>query len=128
LVAAINADEVEQEGAIGGVQTVDNRYKQDSLYNPYPYQIYVHHNVFENSYWFPSLSGDIGKLFLTKSFMSPPDIAYDGIHDPEMKDAEICIHQNGDITVMSLDAANDFKGLSKDPRKLDCQRPTMILQ
>ena len=121
LVAAINTGEVEQEGAIGGVQTVNNSYKQDSLYNPYPYQIYVHHNVYENSHWFPSLSSDIGKLFLMKSFMSPPDIAYDGIPNPKMKDAHICAQENGDITIISLDAANDFKDLSKDPKKLDCE-------
>ena len=121
LVAAINSGEVEQEGAIGGVQSVNNSYKQDSLYNPYPYQIYVHHNVYENSHWFPSLSSDIGKLFLMKSFMSPPDIAYDGIPNPKMKDAHICAQENGDITIISLDAANDFKDLSKDPKKLDCE-------
>lgn len=128
LVAAINADEVEQEGAIGGVQTVNNSYKQDSLYNPYPYQIYVHHNVYENSHWFPSLSSDIGKLFLMKSFMSPPDIAYDGIPNPQMKDAQICAQENGDITIMSLDAAHDFKDLSKDPKKLDCEGAKISLK
>ena len=121
MVAAINKDEVEQEGAIGGVQTVDNNYQQDSLYNPYPYQIYVHHNTYENDHWFPSLSSDIGKLFLMKSFMSPPDIAYDGILNPAMKDAQICAHENGDITIISLDAAHDFKDFSKDPNKLDCE-------
>ena len=128
LVAAINSGEVEQEGAIGGVQTVNNSYKQDSLYNPYPYQIYVHHNVYENSHWFPSLSGDIGKLFLMKSFMSPPDIAYDGIPNPKMKDAHICAQENGDITIISLDAANDFKDLSKDPNKLDCEGAKISLK
>ncbi len=128
LVAAINQGEVEQEGAIGGVQTVNNSYKEDPLYNPYPYQIYIHHNTYENSHWFPSLSGDMGKLFLTKSFMSPPDIAYDGILDPKMKDAQICVQENGDITVMSLDAANDFKDLSKDPKKLDCEGAKISLR
>ena len=128
LVAAINSGEVEQEGAIGGVQSVNNSYKQDSLYNPYPYQIYVHHNVYENSHWFPSLSSDIGKLFLMKSFMSPPDIAYDGIPNPKMKDAHICAQENGDITIISLDAANDFKDLSKDPKKLDCEGAKISLK
>jgi len=128
MVAAINQGEVQQEGAIGGVQTIDNSYKQDTLYNPYPYQIYIHHNTYENSHWFPSLSGDIGKLFLTKSFLSPPDIAYDGILDPKMKNAMICAQANGDITVMSLDAANDFKDLSTNPNKLDCEGPIISLK
>jgi parallel beta-helix repeat protein len=114
LVAALNKEEVEQEGSIGGVQTVDNRYKEDSVYNPFPYNVSIHHNRFENSHWFPTLKNDIGKLLITKSFFSPPDILYDGIENPEQTDRGICFTENGEITFINLDAANDFKALSKD--------------
>ena len=82
LVAALNEGEQEREESIGGVQSVNNRFEMDTLYNPYPYRINIHHNKYENSHWFPSTSNDIGKLFIIKSFMSPPDIVFDGISDP----------------------------------------------
>jgi len=120
LVAALNKGEVEQEGSIGGVQTVDNNYKVDTLYNPYPYQIYIHNNTYHNGHWFPDLDNDIGKLFFSKSFLSTPDIAYDGIVNPKRPSPELCIQQGYDIVVINLDAGNDFKNLIKGPKLFDC--------
>lgn len=120
LVAALNEGEVEQEGSIGGVQTVDNNYKVDTLYNPYPYQIYIHNNTYHNSHWFPDLNNDIGKLFFSKSFLSTPDIAYDGIVNPKRPSSELCIQQGDDIVVINLDAGNEFKNLIKGPKLFDC--------
>ncbi len=120
LVSALNEGEVEQEGSIGGVQTLNNNYMLDSLYNPYPYQIYIHNNTYENSHWFPALRHDIGKLFFMKSFMSPPDIVYDGIADPQRANAEFCVQETGDITVLNLDAAHDFKNLTKGVEQFKC--------
>ncbi len=121
LVVALNEGEEEQEAAIGGVQTTNNNYKTDSLYNPYPYKIFIHKNEFDNDHWFPSLDHDIGKLFFMKSFMNPPDIAYDGIANPDRSDAQICVRENGDILIMNLDAAHDFEELSKDGTKFECE-------
>jgi parallel beta-helix repeat protein len=121
LVAAMNEGEKESENAIGGVQTVNNSYQADSLYNPYPFQVYIHNNTFENSYWFPALSNDFGKLFLMKSFMNPPDIAYDGIPDPARSNPQLCIQEGDDITLINLDAANDFKNLTKGAKQFDCE-------
>jgi parallel beta-helix repeat protein len=120
LVAALNKEEVQQEGSIGGAQTVNNRYKEDTLYNAFPYQVSIHHNRFENSHWFPSTSNDIGKLLIMKSFFSPPDVLYDGIENPKQKDRGICIGDNGEVTFINLDAANDFKSLSKDATPFNC--------
>lgn len=120
LVAALNEGEVEQESSIGGVQTVDNNFRTDTLYNPFPYQIYIHENKFENSHWFPALGHDIGKLFFMKSFMNPPDIAYDGIEDPKRADRGLCVQEGNKVNVINLDAANDFKSLKKDARQFDC--------
>lgn len=121
LVAALNEGEVEQESSIGGVQTVNNNFQADSLYNPYPYQLYIHHNKFENSHWFPALGHDIGKLFFMKSFMNPPDIVYDGIIDPARPNPELCIQEGTEINLINLDAANDFKNLTKGPKQFDCE-------
>lgn len=119
LVAALNKEEKEQQGSIGGAQTVNNRYAADSLYNPFPYNIKIHSNAFSNSHWFPSLGNDIGKLLLVKSFFNPPDIVYDGIANPKQKNRSICIDEK-DIIFINLDAANDFKNLSKDISALKC--------
>lgn len=119
MVAAINEGIAEQGASVGGVQTVNNNYRLDSLYNPYPYRIHIHHNTYENSHWFPALGHDIGKLFVVKSFLSPPDIVFDGIR-PDSSSPEICIHDNGEIVFMDIDAANEFASLTKDPAKYHC--------
>jgi parallel beta-helix repeat protein len=121
LVAALNKEEVQQKGSIGGVQTIDNRYKEDTVYNAFPYDVSIHHNRFENSHWFPSTKNDIGKLLIMKSFFNPPDVLYDGIENPKQKDRGICIADNGEITFINLDAANDFKSLSKDVAPFNCK-------
>lgn len=120
LVVALNEGEQEQAAAIGGVQTTNNSYKADTLYNPYPYEIFIHKNMYENDHWFPAIGHDIGKLFLMKSFMSPPAIVYDGIPDPKRTDAQICASDNGEIIIMNLDAAHEFEALSKDASKFNC--------
>jgi parallel beta-helix repeat protein len=121
LVAAMNEGEVQQEENIGGVQTVNNNYKLDTLYNGFPYKIKIHKNRFANSHWFPDMGSDFGKLFMLKSFMNPPDIAFDGIVDPKNINRDICIDENEEIVFMDLDAANDFANLSKDVKKYACK-------
>lgn len=128
MVAALNKDEEEQANSIGGVQTVNNRYKEDSLYNPFPHTVSIHKNTFKNSHWFPTMQSDIGKLLLMKSFMNPPDILFDGIENPKQKERNICIGENGEFSFINLDAANDFKSLSKDPAPFSCKQLTVSLQ
>ncbi len=125
LVAALNKGD--HETSVNGAQPVNNNYKTDTLYNPYPYQIYVHHNVYKNSHWFPDLGNDIGKLFLRESFMSPPDIAYDGIPNSKRPNPELCIQQGDEIIMINLDAANDFKKLNKDPKQFNCEGAKVML-
>lgn len=120
LVAALNEGEQEQPGSVGGVQTVNNRYKEDSLYNPYPYNLHIHNNRFTNKHWFPTFQNDIGKLLAMKSPFSPPDILYDGIPDPNREERSICIDEDEKIIFINLDAANDFRGLSKDVKNFAC--------
>jgi parallel beta-helix repeat protein len=121
LVAAMNEGEQEQANSIGGVQTIDNRYKDDPLYNPFPYNVSIHSNRFSNKHWFPTMQSDIGKLLIMKSMFNPPDILFDGIADPNRAERKICIGDNGEITFINLDAANDFEELSKDVTLFNCK-------
>lgn len=120
LVVALNEGETEQPGAVGGVQTVDNSFVYDTLYNAYPDRININKNTIENSHWFPSMKNDIGKLLVKESFMSPPDVLWDGIPDPKIPKPRLCVDDNGDIVFINLDAANEFAGLSKDPAPFRC--------
>jgi parallel beta-helix repeat protein len=121
LVAALNEGVVEQTGAVGGVQTLNNHYKEDSLYNPYPYDIAITANQVSNSHWFPSLGNDIGKLLIWYAPFSPPDFIFDGIADPLRPERRICFSGNADARFINLDAGNDFKMLSKDITPFECR-------
>jgi parallel beta-helix repeat protein len=121
LVAALNEGVEESPDAIGGVQTVNNRFREDSLYNPFPYNVKILKNKFSNKHWFPSFQNDVGKLLAIKSLFNPPDVLYDGIPNPKQSDRNICIGDNGKITFINLDAANDFKGLTKERTGFECK-------
>jgi parallel beta-helix repeat protein len=120
LVAALNEGVEEQPNAMGGVQTVNNRFREDSLYNPFPYDVSVFRNRVSTSYWFPSVANDIGKLLIWHSPFTPPALIYDGIEDPARPQRNICFSDNGEIRFVNLDAGNDFKSLSMDPKPFAC--------
>jgi len=120
LVAALTEGEADAPQAEAGVQTVNNRFREDSLYNPYPYNILIHRNEFRNHHFFPSLNHEIGKLLAWKSLLRPPDILYDGITRLQQEDPKICLGDNGKIRFINLDAAHDFKNLSTDPSPFEC--------
>lgn len=120
LVAALSAEDEVQNNTPGGTQTVNDNFRLDSLYNAYPYNIRISGNRYSNSHWFPTLTHDIGILFLMKSFGSPPDIAYDGILAGKT-DPQICTSGNaGAGTILYLDAANDFEAFENNPKQLQC--------
>lgn len=119
LVAALT-ESGEQNDSPLGAQTVNNNYKLDTLYNPYPYDIRIRKNFYQNNHWFPAVGHDIGLLFLTKAFLSTPDIAYDGIR-PDASDPAICIDDNGEVKIVSIDAAHDFEGWSEDAASFRCR-------
>ncbi len=127
LVAALSEGQEETAGAVAGVQTVNNRFREDTLYNPYPYKILIHRNHFKNRHLFPSMSNDVGKLLAWKSLFNPPDILFDGIKHPKLEDPEICIGENGKITFINLDAGNDFQNLSKDASPFECLKKNPYL-
>lgn len=116
LVAAISSEDSEAEGQ-GSAQTVNDNYKQDKQYNPYPRRVYVHDNEISSTYWLPALDNDFGKLFLFNFGFSLPDIAWDGIRsdayfndDGSINEAyRICIKEGESVKTTDLDAANDFE-------------------
>ncbi|MFZ9046389.1 MAG: parallel beta-helix domain-containing protein [Cyclobacteriaceae bacterium] len=101
-----------------GASEVPEEQKADD-YNAYYNNIYIHHNVIEDSHIFPTLKNDFGLLFLTKFPFSTPDVVMDGIlEDPDT--FNFCMTENGDATYANLDAGNAFEGLNTDIQKVDC--------
>ncbi len=120
LVAAMNEDAVEQPGAIGGAQTVNNQFREDTLYNPFPYDVSIVRNRISNAHWFPSVQNDIGKLLIWYSPFTPPSLLYDGIEDPNRPNRMICFAENGAVRFVNLDAGNDFESLSMETTAFAC--------
>lgn len=121
LVAALT-ESGDQNNSPLGAQTVNNNYKLDTLYNPYPSDIRISKNYYRNNNWFPAVGHDIGLLFLTKAFLSTPDIAYDGIQlAGSNENPAICVSQNGEAKIVLLDAAHDFEGWKEKPDLLNCE-------
>jgi parallel beta-helix repeat protein len=127
LVAEMR-NESSDENRPSGAQGVNQNYKKDTNYDPYPRKVRIHNNNLSNSYILPDLGNDFGKLFLYKFKLSPPQIAWDGIESANYNlgdgsvnpDYRICVDENEKVKVAILDAANDFKNLTTDPAKLKC--------
>lgn len=127
LVAAMSAENNAGNNE-GSAQRVNNNYKLDTLYNPYPQKISFNKNSFENHYWFTDLGNDFGKLFMIKFGFSRPDIIWDGIRSENYyladkkvnPEAQICINENEKISSADLDAANDFKNIQLNPNEFKC--------
>lgn len=128
LVAAISDEDAEAEGD-GSAQTVNDNYKQDKKYNPYPRKIYTHDNKIASSYWLPAMNNDFGKLFVFNFGFSLPDIAWDGIRGEAYyaedgsinEDYKICIQEDESVKTTDLDAANDFDNLVTYPEVFNCK-------
>lgn len=90
----------------------------DKVYDPFPTNIQLYQNQFNNSYTFPSLKSDFGYLFLYKMPFNTPDLVWDGIRSPQNNFA-LC-SQDDDIAFADLDAANDFNNFSTDLKNYQC--------
>ncbi len=103
---------------------------KDSSYYPYPTGIYIHDNVYSKPRKKATMRGRMGKLyrFKLKFGKDVPDIVYDGILDKAAltsagvyPDAQrICVRNNKGAGFASLDAANNFKNISRDAKPVDC--------
>jgi parallel beta-helix repeat protein len=103
----------------------------DTTYNPYTYDVYLHDNRFERKTAIPDLSKDLGKMVNLLFPGKPQDILYDGIVDEKRGGGAnpmgICIREKtADLRFANIDAANDFKKVSKDLAPYDCEKPLTI--
>jgi hypothetical protein len=54
-----------------------------------------------------------------------PSIIYDGVRRPKVRDAHICIRNNGGATFVDYDAGNGFKSPKKDLAAHGCELPAL---
>lgn len=102
----------------------------DSSYYPYPTAIRIYDNEYSKERKRATMKGRMGKLyrFKLKFGKDVPDIVYDGILDEKLAvnnkypaDKAICVKNNKGATWANLDAANDFKNISRDITAVACQ-------
>jgi len=108
-----------------GLRAIKTDFDGDTQYNPYPGNVSIHENVFENRFLLPTLSNDFGMLWYIKNGAQIPDLAYDGIlpqgiklQDPQVR---LCIQNNGEASFVFLDAENDFENFSNDLQPFNCK-------
>jgi len=102
---------------------------KDSSYYPYPTAIRIHDNEYSKEKKRATMKGRIGKLyrFKLKFGKNVPDIVYDGILDEKIlvdkqypADKRICLSNNKGASFANLDAANNFKNISRDIATVTC--------
>lgn len=106
----------------------ENKIK-DKDYYPYPTGIYIHDNVYERDRVRYQGKGRMGQLFRYKLRFGKkvPHIVYDGIVDTKniengqiKPESRICIQNNQNATFVNIDAANNFKKVSRDTAAYNC--------
>ena len=104
--------------------------KNNKSYDAYPEAIFVHHNKFGKGGANPR--GILVKILALKMGKPFPDILYDGILDAaKLKegrlpdDRRVCFKDNGTIRFANIDAANNFKNVSRDMTPHVCEHPRL---
>jgi parallel beta-helix repeat protein len=97
---------------------------KDSTYYPYPSNISVHNNVYERESTKATMKGRMGKMyhFKLKFGKNVPHIIYDGIVDAK-NPGQICIRNNQNQSFANIDAEHNFKNISRDISKHECNLP-----
>jgi parallel beta-helix repeat protein len=108
---------------------------RDKSYDSYPTAISVHDNEYMRKRRPATMRGRIGKLyrFKLKFGRNVPDIVFDGILDDKRKpvggnypgEDRICINANKQAGFANIDAANDFKNISRDLASYICVQPSL---
>ena len=97
---------------------------KDTAYYPYPSAIYIHDNVFERERKRVPLSSTIGKIywFKLKVGKNAPHVVYDGIIDgkADKTQSRICVQNNKNQTVLTMDAEHNFKKPNRAANQFDC--------
>jgi parallel beta-helix repeat protein len=97
---------------------------KDSLYYPYPENVFIHDNNFDRKKQRATMRGRIGKLyrFKLKFGRNVPFIVWDGVVDEKAKDKKvICISGNIQNSFANIDAENNFKNISRNAAAHDCR-------
>ncbi len=97
---------------------------KDEAYDPYPTAIYLHDNDFVKSSLKPTTKGRFGQLISLKLRLrkNTPFIMWDGIVKENSTQNVLCLKNNKNQTFINLDAANDFKNMSRDIEKVKCEK------
>ncbi len=102
---------------------------KDSLYYPYPENVFLYGNHYERPHVRATMKGRIGKLyrFKLKFGKNVPHIIWDGITDDKATNKKVlCIGDNTHAGFANIDAANNFKHISRDVTKHDCSLPFLV--
>jgi parallel beta-helix repeat protein len=103
----------------------------DKEYYPYPTAINIHDNIYERKATKATKRGRMGMMFRFKLKFGKnvPHIIYDGIIDTQtldfqgnvLPDKRICIKNNANQSFANIDAEHNFRNISKDISKHDCE-------
>lgn len=103
---------------------ISGRPYKDSLYNPYPREVWVAHNIFQRSRRLPALGHSIGFLAFLKFGRRTPHVLYDGILPAGAEGANphnICLGDNYNGSFAFLDAGHRFRKISRDATPFRCR-------
>lgn len=97
----------------------------DKTYYPYPTNINIHDNTYARERGYPTRKGRMGLMFRFKLKFGKdvPDILWDGIPDAgyaRPATMDICLRNNAGARFANMDAANNFKNVSRDATPHDC--------
>lgn len=99
---------------------------KDERYDPFTYDVSIHHNHYDRKSAIPDLSKDFGKMVNLLFPGKPQDILYDGItreNTEASNPMNICIQDNSadQLRFAMVDAAHDFDDVSQDPSPYNCR-------
>ena len=113
----------------------ENKIK-DKKYDPYPNAISIHDNTFERKKRKVPMEGRFAQIyhFKLKFGRNVPHIVYDGVLNPKLVDKDgnmnaasaICVRNNKNQTFANIDAEHDFKNISRDLSKYNCELPAIV--
>ena len=95
---------------------------KDAKYDPFVESISIHDNTISGGGHKPA--GRAAEMATVLG--SPvPSIIYDGVLRPKLKDAKICIKNNGEATFMDYDAGHAFKNPKRNLAAHGCELPAL---
>jgi len=113
-------EQTEDSGVVGSVRVINDKYTSDKNYNPYPRAIKIGKNSYANSYTFPTINNDFGKIILFKKPFQTVDVLWDGVEAPDAA-YTICFEKGTEtVSFFALDILHDFKNTTSDVSKYSC--------